>query len=68
MRLRDDWKDCWKWISVNCMFLAGSLQAAWMSLPDDLRAECPRNAVHMVTIAILVLGIIGRILKQGDKP
>ncbi len=66
MKLVDDWKCAWKWLSVNCMALAAAIQGTWMSLSDDLREELPRNIIHVATIAILVAGIGGRLIKQ-DK-
>lgn len=67
MKLVEDWKDCYKWMSVNCMVVAGSIQGAWVYIPDDLRASVPQKLVTAITIGLLALGVIGRLLKQ-DKP
>lgn len=69
MSLVSDWKSAWKWLSVNCMALAAAIQGTWMSLSDDMRQELPKNAIHIATIAVLVAGIGGRIIKQDkDAP
>lgn len=65
MKLVDGWQEAWKWISVNCMLAATALQGAWMYIPDDLRAEVPKDIIHFVTIGLLVLGVAGRMVKQG---
>lgn len=65
MKLVDDWKQAWKWLSVNCMAVAAAIQGGWMSLSDDMRAELPKYAIHVATIAVLIAGIGGRILKQS---
>lgn len=66
MKLVDDWKDAWKWISLNCMAIAGALQGAWVYVPEDMRAELPKNLVHGITLILLICGIAGRLIKQGD--
>lgn len=67
MHMVDDWKQAWKWISINCMALAAVIQTTWLSLPDDLREMAPKNIVHWITITLLVLGIAGRLIKQGSN-
>lgn len=59
-----DWKDAWRWISVNCMLLAAAIQGAWVYIPDDLRASMPHGIVEGVTVGLLVLGVIGRVIKK----
>ncbi len=65
MKLVSDWKQAWKWISVNCMVIATAVQGAWMYIPDDMKAEVPHNIVHILTMLLLVLGLAGRLIKQG---
>lgn len=67
MKLVDDWKQAWKWLSVNCMAVAGSIQCAWIAVPDDMRASIPPTLVHWLTLVLLLAGIGGRLIKQG-KP
>jgi len=70
MKLVDDIEHCWKWISMWCMTLAGAIQGAWVFIPDDLKASMPHNLVQGATIALLVLGVAGRVVDQTpkDKP
>lgn len=67
MKLVDDWKNAWRWISINCMVIAGALQGAWLYVPEDMRQESPHNLVHAITLILLVCGIFGRIVKQGGE-
>ena len=60
MKLVEDWKQAWRWISVNCMVLASVLQGAWLYVPEDLRQSLPHGIVHILTIAILALGVVGK--------
>jgi hypothetical protein len=60
-----DWRDCWRWFCMHAMFIAIALQGAWLELPDDMRAGLPDWFVHAVTVAILLLGMIGRVIEQA---
>lgn len=62
-----DWRDCWRWFCMHAMFLAIALQGAWLELPDEMRAGLPPWLVHAVTIAILVLGMVGRVMAQEQS-
>lgn len=70
MRLVPNWKRAWRWLSVQAMLLAVSLQGAWMAMPDEMRASVSPNVVQAFTIVLLVLGVIGRMVDQSpkDKP
>lgn len=67
IHLVDEWRSAWRWISVNCMVLAGALQGAWLYIPDDMKSSLPPYLVSTVTIALLVLGVAGRLTKQGTQ-
>jgi membrane-anchored protein YejM (alkaline phosphatase superfamily) len=67
MKLIDEWRKAWKWFSVQAMVLAGTAQAAWMAMPDDLKASLPQNAVQWGTFILLVFGIAGRLVDQEKK-
>lgn len=67
MKLVRDWKQAWRWLSVNCMVLAATIQGAWMAIPDDLRAAMPIWLGSATTIVLLVLGVAGRLVHQPVK-
>lgn len=64
MRLIPNWKRAWRMFSVQAMTLAGSIQAAWALFPEDLKATLPTNLVHWASVALLVAGIVGRMVDQ----
>lgn len=75
MKLINEWRRAYRMLSVQAMALALAIQGAWPSIPDDLKAQLPAEAVHWVSIALLVAGILGRLVKQesvnpdpGDTP
>ncbi|WP_041525799.1 hypothetical protein [Pantoea sp. At-9b] len=68
MRLVADWKRSWRWLSVHCLALAGSIPAAWVWLPDDLKRHIPPDYMGAITAVVAVCGIVGRLVDQGKKP
>lgn len=67
MSLVDDWKNAWRWFSMNCMVIATAIQGAWVYIPEDLKTNIPASLVSTVTILLLILGIAGRLIKQDKK-
>jgi len=65
--LIDNWKSCLKMYSVQMMTLALTVQGVWASMPDDMRASVPSGIISAITIGCLVLGVIGRLVQQGEK-
>jgi type IV secretory pathway TrbF-like protein len=64
LNLIEDWKSAWRFVSVNCMVGAAALQGAWVYIPADMKSSLPPNVVTYVTIALLVIGVVGRLTKQ----
>ena len=65
LQLIDDWRKAWKWFSLHAMVLAAAVQGVWLEIPVDMKDKLPEQYVHYVTIALMVLGIVGRLVKQG---
>lgn len=68
MKLIDEKRHWWKWLSVHALALTGILPAVWVSLPADWRASIPGDWLAVVTVVTAVMGVFGRIVQQGDKP
>ena len=64
MKLVDNAKHAWCWISMQAMVAAGAIQGAWLYLPDELRLSLGPGAIQGITLALLVLGVIGRLVDQ----
>jgi hypothetical protein len=65
MKLIKDARRAWRFFSVQAMALAGALQGAWLAMPPDLQSRVPGDIVDGLTVAILALGIVGRLVDQG---
>lgn len=67
LELVDDAKQAWRWVSMWCMTGAGAIQASWLFIPEDMKASIPPNIVQGVTLALLALGVAGRLIQQPPK-
>ena len=65
MRIVDGSWGALRWYSVQAMAAALAVQAAWTALPPDLAARVPDWVASAVTGAVLMLGILGRLVDQG---
>jgi hypothetical protein len=61
-----DAKSAWRWFSVQVLAVQGAAASAWLSVPDDLRAAVPDDWLAAGAVALAVLGIVGRLVDQGD--
>lgn len=64
MKLIDEAGKCWRMFSVQAMVLAGAIQGAWVFIPPEMQATIPEHWLRIVTIALLVLGVVGRLVDQ----
>lgn len=66
LKLIDNWKKGWKFISVHCMVLSQAVLGAWMALPPEMKQAVKLEYVAAAAIALLVIGTVGRFVDQGD--
>ncbi len=64
MKLVDNAKSWYKMFSVQAQIAAGSILGSWSLIPEDLKQTIPQNVVIGVAITLLVLGVLGRLIKQ----
>lgn len=64
LKLVENWKDCWRWISMNSMIVAMAMLGGWQALPDDLKASVPPAVVMVVAVVVLAFGAAGRLVQQ----
>ena len=67
MKIVDDAKRWWRWFSMQAMVAAAAIQGAWVFIPDSMRDSFPKNWIQGFTVALLVLGIAGRLVQQTPK-
>ena len=65
MKLVWDWKQAWKWASIQFIAISASLQLALLAFPQDIRAYLPDWLTHALAITLLAAAALGRITAQG---
>ena len=59
----------WAWFSNIAFALIVAVQAFFDTLPPELIATLPNDAQSKITIALAILGVIGRFINQSrSKP
>jgi hypothetical protein len=66
MKLIDDAGKAWKFFSVQANVLNLALLGAWATVPEDMKAGIPQQYLFYASVALLVLGTVGRLVKQGE--
>ena len=66
LKIVENWRSLWRAFSVQAMGLSSSVLITWGLLPDDMRAAIPADVIAIAAGGTLVLGVIGRFIKQ-DK-
>ncbi len=71
MNLIDEWRVCYKYMSVQANAIGTALAVGYTSLYDQLKDNFPPRVMAAVTAAVFILGIIGRVVSQtkpDDEP
>ena len=66
MKLIENASKWWRMFSIQAMALAGAIQMAWLAMPEDLKSSIPSDMVQWVTFTLLILGTVGRLIKQDS--
>lgn len=64
LKLIPEWRKAGRMLSMQCMAAAIALQGAYESMPTELQQAIPPKLIHVVTGALLGLGMIGRLVRQ----
>lgn len=68
MKLVDDARQARHWISMQAMGVNTAFLLAWSVLPDRFQDAIPASWIIGIAVALLVLGMVGRLTKQEPKP
>jgi hypothetical protein len=67
MKLVYNWRQAWKWFSVQFLAVVGLLPLAWQELPDDAKAFLPEGYGPWVLLLLATAGVFGRIIDQNKN-
>lgn len=65
MRFVPDWKQAWKWFSMQVYALILAIPVVWMGLPADVKAMVPNGWEPWVFVVLAVVGGLGRVIDQN---
>ena len=64
-KLVPDWRQSWRWLSVQLSIFGTILMASWPLIPDDLRSEIP--GTRYIAMLLFALIVFGRYVDQGKR-
>ena len=62
-----DWRQAWRWLSIQFPVINTAFLATWALLPAKFQDSLPLPWVLGIAIALLVLGVAGRLIDQTPK-
>ncbi len=68
MRLIPDWRDAWRWFSVQALAVLALLPVVWPTLPPQVHAWVPEEWRPWIIVALAIGGIAGRLIDQKKAP
>ena len=69
MKFIENIRGAWRHYSTIALTAASGLQGGWISIPDAIKANLPATvgqAVSWVSLAIVLLGLFGKFVKQPE--
>jgi len=67
MTLIEEWKQCWRLLSVQANAIGSAMAVGYASMYDQLKESFPPKYMMAITAAVFILGIIGRVVAQKPK-
>lgn len=66
-RLVWNWKDAYKWMSIQFIALGAGFQLSLLAFPDTIRGYLPDPITHGLAIFCLAAAAYGRVTTQPPK-
>lgn len=67
MKLVDNARQAWRWFSVQAMAIIAVLPLIWEQMPPEVLAVIPAVWLPWIAAGMALLGLVGRLVKQGDE-
>lgn len=64
VKVVSNWRQCWKWFSVQSMAINTAVVVAWATLPEEFKQSFSPNLVAVISSIVFVLGVVGRLIDQ----
>ena len=66
MRLIENASSWWKMFSMQAQVVNTALLVSWQTLPASLQTILPVEYLLVIAVGLLVLGMVGRLVKQDN--
>jgi hypothetical protein len=66
MKLVPEVRKAWRWLSIQIPALNVAFLGTWSLLPQKFQDALPLPWVVGIAVGLLVLGMFGRLVKQGE--
>jgi hypothetical protein len=64
MKLIKDWPKAYRLFSIQALAASAAINGAWLALSPEMVAAFPPHLAQYVSVALAVLGVIGRLVPQ----
>jgi len=64
MKLVPNWREAWRWFSVQALAVIMVLPVVWVALPADAKGFLPDSWEPWTFVVLAGAGIIGRLVDQ----
>jgi hypothetical protein len=68
VKLVPEARKAWRWLSIQIPALNVAFLATWSLLPAKFQDALPLPWVIGIAVALIVLGVVGRLIHQEPKP
>ena len=63
-----EWRQAWRWYSVQALAVLVVLPQAWEQIPPEVKAMIPPAWLPWIISGVAAAGVIGRVWPQRPKP
>lgn len=68
MKLVPDWRQAWRWFSVQALAAIIAFPIVWSTLPPEVREHVPDTWLPWIMLLIAIGGLLGRLKDQSKAP
>jgi len=68
MKLIDEWRQSWRWLSVQFAGLSAVVLTAWLALPEDIKSAVPDGIKALAAYLGIAAAVGLRLVKQKGAP